>query len=78
MYGKINENGALEIYNKRYVKLGRSLISNPSAATMARIGYKPIVMNKEPKLCAGETLCLEYRDTGEVIEGIFSVIGGLK
>lgn len=78
MYGRINERGELEIYKKRFVKIGNALISNPSQATMARVGYKPIVMTEAPQLAAGQTLSVEYRDTGAAIEGIFTVIGGLK
>lgn len=76
MYAKINDSGKLEIFHKRYIVIDNVLTLNPSAEVMARAGYKPLVMMPEPKLGDGQVLTLDYRDAGDRIEGVYSVIGG--
>lgn len=78
MYARINENGRLEIFRKRYIVIDDVLTVNPSEAVMRRAGYKPLVMAAEPQVKAGEALSVDYVDTGERIEGIYTVIGGGK
>ena len=78
MYARITETGALEIYRKKYIRLGEAIIANPSAPQMLAAGYKPLVNTEPPSLKGGETLVIDYKDTGERIESVYTVIGGLK
>ena len=76
MYAKINENGLIEIYRKPYVKIGKSLIANPTDKIMARAGYKPLKEAALPELSPGESLKLDYRDDGNFISEVYEIIGG--
>ena len=78
MYARIHDSGRLEIFHKRCVVIDDVLTVNPSAQVMARAGYKPLVMTDEPMVGEGQTLTLDYRDAGDRIEGVYSVIGGVK
>ena len=78
MYGKINDSGFLELYHKRYIRIGDKTISNPSAKHMALVGYKPIVMTEPPTPAKGETITVDYVDKGECIESVYTLIGGSK
>ena len=78
MYARFNEKGKLEIYDKPYVRLGGSVIANPTRAAMAKAGYKPLVSAEIPETGAGQTLKLDYRDDGECITEVYEIIGGVK
>lgn len=74
MYGRINENGALETYGKRYVRVGSRLVVNPGKEVMLSLGYKPIEAGEAPTAGRGEALVLDYVDKGDRIEAVFSII----
>jgi hypothetical protein len=78
MYGKINKSGMLEIYHKRYIRIGDRIISNPSPKHMALAGYKPIVMTEPPTPGDGQTIVIDYIDNGECIKSVYTLSGGLK
>lgn len=76
MYAKIDEAGKLLIYRKRHVVIDGTLTVNPTAQTMAKVGYKPLVTAAAPALAEGETLCIDYVDAGDRIESVYSIIRG--
>ena len=78
MYARINESGQLEIFRKSYIVIDDVLTVNPGEAVMRRAGYKPLVMASEPQVESGSILSIDYKDTGDLIEGIYTVIGGEK
>ena len=78
MYAKINENGHLEVYTKRYVRERGRYIINPTAEVMLARGYKPLSHPPEPELERGQTLSLRYEDKGDRIECVYEVLEGLK
>ena len=78
MYARINDSGALDIFRKKYVVIGDTLTVNPTAEVMRLAGYKPLVTTPMPEVGKGQTLTVEYRDTGDTIESVYSIIGGIK
>ncbi|MBR7116656.1 MAG: hypothetical protein IKC87_03010 [Clostridia bacterium] len=78
MYGRIKENGTLEIYRKRYIKIGNTLITNPKESSMREAGYKPILLGDAPTLKLGQRLDISYVDDGDSIRSVYQVTGGDK
>lgn len=78
MYARLNNEGRLELFRSRHIKEEGRLIVNPSAATLARHGYKPIKESEPPKVEGGQVLRVEYRDAGESIECVYTLLGGEK
>ena len=76
MYGRIKENGTLEIYRKRYIKIGNTLITNPKEASMRDAGYKPLMPGEAPTLKPGQRLDISYVDDGNCIRSVYRVTGG--
>ena len=74
MYAKINEKGYLELYEKRHIRIGKSLILNPRAEDMLKAGYKPLIIGTPPKTEDNEILKIDYRDNGEYIEEVYTVM----
>lgn len=76
MYGRLDENGRLEIYDKPYIMLEGALVANPSDEVMASAGYKPLICERAPDVNPGEILEIRYADTGKAIEAVYTVSGG--
>ena len=55
----------VSVYTKKTVRIGNTLIANPTRETMQSLGYKPLV---EDELPLGEgAMRVFYRDEGDVI-----------
>ena len=55
----------VSVYTKRTVRIGNTLIANPTRATMESLGYKPLVEDELP--LGGGEMRVFYRDEGDVI-----------
>ena len=78
MYGRITENGALEIFSSRILISGTRKIINPKEKDLLANGYKPLTEGKQPTLSDGEVLSIEYVDMGDRIETVYRAVGELK
>ena len=73
MYGRLDKNGRLEIYDKPYIMIGGTLVANPSEEIMASEGYKPLICERAPDVNPGEILEIRYEDTGRTITAVYTV-----
>ena len=55
----------VSVYTKRTVRIGDTVIANPTRQSMAALGYKPLVED-ELEIGAGEMQVI-YKDEGDVI-----------
>lgn len=76
MYGKINKDGRLEIYDKPYVKIGSTLIANPDDRIMASAGYKPLICGRAPDVAPDEILEIRYVEKDSFIDTVYTIVGG--
>lgn len=75
MYGRLNENGHLEVFSKKYLEKDGRIIVNPSDNILREAGYKPIVDADLPEAPRGATLTVDYVDAGDNIQVCYGLVG---
>ncbi len=76
MYGKINENGRLEVFSGKSLTYGGKTVISPKPKHLAEAGFKPIEDKPAPPLSKGQTIKVDYRDAGDRILTVYEILGG--
>lgn len=72
----MNEDGIVDIFREKWVKLDGRIYYSPNERIMRKLGYKPLIISPSPKLEDKEYLYVTYVDHGDRIETEYKVIGG--
>lgn len=67
MYGKMNNDGSVEIFSKKYVILDGVVFTNPDGDTLRMAGYKPVVDTGNVIVTSDSNLVVKYLDRGSFI-----------
>ena len=68
MYGKMNDDGSVEIFTKKYVILDGVVFTNPDDTTLRAAGYKPIVYTGNVIVTSDSNLVVKYIERENYIQ----------
>ena len=68
MYGKMNDDGSVEIFTKKYVILDGVVFTNPDDSTLRTAGYKPIVYTGNVIVTSDSNLVVKYIERENYIQ----------
>lgn len=75
LYAKKTEDGKLDIFDEKFVRLDGRTYFSPNERIMRRLGYKPLIISPSPKLNEGDHLTVKYVDLGDRIETKYIISG---
>ena len=67
MYGKLDNNGEISIYNGFFIESGDMIITNPKEEDLKEAGYKPIEPNGYIIRVTDSKISVRYTDMGDFI-----------
>ena len=67
MYGKLDNNGEISIYNGFFIESGDMIITNPTEEDLKEAGYKPIEPNGYIIRTTTSKITVRYTDMGDFI-----------
>ena len=67
MYGKLDNNGEISIYNGFFIESGDMIITNPTESDLKDAGYKPILTNGYVLRVTDTKILVRYTDMGDSI-----------